>query len=197
LIAFYQSDPDNRWYQAAIKLTNEMVEHFSDPKGGFFDTREDHDVLLLRPKDLQDNATPSGNSLAVFALLVMATYSGNILWRGIAEKMVGNIQAAAIQYPTAFSQWLTAMDFLIQPIQEVALLGDIQNSLMQELIQAVWSRYRANALVAISSFPPDNESPALLHNRQLVNHLPTAYVCRGFVCQRPVNSPQDMLAMIG
>jgi hypothetical protein len=197
LIALYQSDPDNRWYQAAIKLTNEMVEHFSDPEGGFFDTRKDHDVLLLRPKDLQDNATPSGNSLAVYALLVMSTYSGNLVWREIAEKMLGNIQTAAVQYPTAFSQWLTAMDFLIQPIQEVALLGDLQDSPMQELIQAVWSRYRANALVAISSFPPDNVAPALLHDRQLLNHLPTAYVCQGFVCQRPVNSPQDMLAMIG
>jgi uncharacterized protein YyaL (SSP411 family) len=196
LIALYQSDPDVRWYQSAVRLTTEILEHFTDPGGGFFDTRDDHDALILRPKDLQDNATPSGNSLAAMALLEMATYSGNFEWRDIAEKMLSKIQAAAYEYPTAFSKWLIALDFSTQAIREVAILGDQNSFRMQELINAAWSQYRLNALVAISSYPPSSEAPPLLHDRQLINNQPTAYVCQGFVCQNPVNLPQEMLTLI-
>jgi uncharacterized protein len=196
LIALYESDPEARWYGAAIKLTVDMIEHFSDPEGGFFDTRDDHDELLLRPKDLQDNATPSGNSLAAYALFELATYSGNTEWWDLAEKMLTKIQAAAHQYPTAFSEWLIALDFSAHPIREIAILGDRQNPLTQELIETVWSRYRPDAVVAISGYPPPNEAPPLLKGRQLVNNLPTAFVCQRFVCQRPVNSAQEMLTLI-
>ena len=100
-----------------------MISHFRDPDVGFFDTRDDHEKLVLRPKDIQDNATPSGNALAAMALLQLSAFSGNGEWRDMAENMVGSISKAAIQYPTAFGQWLCAIDFTIGPIQEIAILG--------------------------------------------------------------------------
>lgn len=196
LLALYQSDPDVHWFSFAFRLTNEIVEHFSDPDGGFFDTRDDHDALLLRPKDLQDNAIPCGNSLAALALLEMAIYTGETKLRDLAEGMLGKIQSAAIQYPTAFAVWLSALDFLTQTIREVALLGDQTEPLMQSMIDAVWSWYRPNILVAISGYPPASQAPALLQNRPLLNDLPTAYVCQGFVCKYPVNSARELLSMI-
>jgi uncharacterized protein YyaL (SSP411 family) len=67
---------------------------------------------------------------------------------------------------------------------------------MQDLVDAVWSRYRSDVLVAISDYPPSHEAPWLLQNRPLVNSLPTAYVCQDFVCQRPVNTPHEMLLLL-
>jgi uncharacterized protein YyaL (SSP411 family) len=78
LLSLYQSDLDAKWYSTALKLADEMVQHFSDPKGGFFDTRDDHESLLVRPKDIQDNATPSGSALAVTALLELSAYGHRI-----------------------------------------------------------------------------------------------------------------------
>jgi uncharacterized protein YyaL (SSP411 family) len=196
LVALYQSDPDLRWYRAAVELTEVMIAHYSDPQGGFYDTRDDHDPLLLRPKDVQDNATPSGNALAVRALLEMALYTGKEDWRQVAEHMLGKIQAIASRHPTAFSQWLIALDIAVLPMREIAILGDLQNPATQSLITTLWSKYREDALVVISNYPPLPDAPALIQERPLVDSQPTAYVCQNFVCLRPVQTSQELLGQL-
>jgi uncharacterized protein YyaL (SSP411 family) len=196
LIALYQSDPDLRWYRATMILTKDMLEHFSDPQGGFFDTSDEHDPLLLRPKDIQDNATPSGNALAARALLELAHYSGKGAWRDLSEAMLGKIQTVAARHPTAFAMWLIALDQAISPAQEVAILGDYRSKDTQELVHVLWSRYRTNVFSAISPFPPPEEAPELLRDRPLLNERATAYVCRNFSCQQPVNSPSELLSQL-
>jgi uncharacterized protein YyaL (SSP411 family) len=196
LVALYQTDPDLDWYRAALKMTEDLLMHYSDPQGGFFDTRDDHDPLLVRPKDIQDNATPSGNALASRALLEMSLYTGNHTWRQIAEEMLGKIQSVASRHPTAFAQWLIAMDIAATPMREVAIIGDPSHIETQAMIAALWSRYRVDALVAISNYPPLPEAPALLKERPLVDGQPTAYVCQNFVCQRPVQTPQELILQL-
>jgi uncharacterized protein YyaL (SSP411 family) len=69
LIELYQTTFDSRWYVAAHELAETMIEHFSAPEGGFYDTSDDHEALIVRPRELQDNAVPSGNAMAIFVLL--------------------------------------------------------------------------------------------------------------------------------
>ena len=107
LLALYQTDPDPYWFNSAQQLAQEMIAHFSDPQAGFFDTRDDHDALLMRPKDLQDNATPSGNALACRLLLELSAFTGQGEYRDIAERMLRGIQSLAVRYPTAFAKWLS------------------------------------------------------------------------------------------
>ena len=192
LLALYQSDPNREWYTTALIFADEMVTHFSDPNGGFFDTRDDHEALLVRPKDLQDNATPSGNSLTALALLQLATYGDRTKWRSTAEDLLASVQNALLRYPTAFAQWLSAADFAIGPTREVAILGDPDAAETQALVRALWKGYRPRQVAAISAFPPGPGSPALLIDRPLLHNEPTAYVCQGFVCLQPVNSPAEM-----
>jgi len=192
LLSLYQSDPDPQWYTSALKLADEMVEHFSDPNGGFFDTRDDHEALLLRPKDIQDNATPSGNALAVTALLELAAYGARMEWRDQAEQMLGFIQNAALRYPTAFAKWLCAADFSVEPSHEVAVVGNLSDAKTQELVNTLWKTYRPRLVSAVSISAAPDGSPALLKDRPLVNNEPTAYVCQGFVCLQPTNSPAEM-----
>ena len=192
LLALYQSDPNQEWYTTALKLADEMVAHFADPNGGFFDTRDDHEALLVRPKDIQDNATPSGNALAATALLQLATYGDRSKWRSIAEDMLASIQNALLRYPTSFAQWLSAADFAVGPTREVAIIGNLDDARTQALLKTLWKSYRPRQVTAISSYPPGPGSPALLTDRPLLNNQPTAYVCQGFVCLQPVNSPDEM-----
>ena len=96
------------------------------------------------------------------------------------------MQAAAGRYPTAFARWLSAADFALGPVAEVALLGDPQAAEMQALRQGLWSVYRPNLIAAEASYPPPAGSPELLFDRPLLDGKPAAYVCLGFVCRQPV-----------
>jgi uncharacterized protein YyaL (SSP411 family) len=192
LLALYQSNPDLEWYSMALLLADQMVAHFTDPNGGFFDTRDDHEVLLVRPKDIQDSATPSGNSLAAMALLQLVAYGDRGTWRSVAEAMLASIQNALLRYPTSFAQWLSAADFAVGPTREVAIIGDLDDSKTLELLRTLWKSYRPRQVTAISAYPPARGSPTLLTDRPLLGNQPTAYVCQGFVCLQPVNSPEEM-----
>jgi uncharacterized protein YyaL (SSP411 family) len=191
LLSLYQTDPDPQWFTTSIHLAEQMLAHFRDPAGGFFDTRDDHEDLLLRPRDLQDNAVPSGNASATLALLQLAAYQGNYAWRDMSERMLGSMQELIVSHPTAFSQWLCALDFSFQSNSEVAILGDLQNPLAEQLVATLWSNFRPDTIVAISEDPPASGSPELLSGRHTVNNLPTAFVCRSFVCLEPTTSVEE------
>ncbi|OGN92390.1 MAG: hypothetical protein A2Y88_09080 [Chloroflexi bacterium RBG_13_48_10] len=195
LLSLYQADPDPRWYQAAIRLIQRMQEHFSDPDGGFFDTHNEQESLLYRPKDLQDNAIPSGNALAAMALLQLAAYEGRSDWRSFAERMLSFNLGMILRYPSAFGQWLWALDFALGPIQEVAILGDLSDPATQGLLKPLLTSYHPRLVLAASPYPPPPGSPALLNDRELLYGKPTAYVCKDFVCKQPVNTPEEMLAL--
>ncbi len=173
-----------------------MVEQFSDPEGGFFDTRRDHETLITRPKDLQDNATPSGNALAAMALLEMAAFTGQEDWRKRAEASLQSLQNLTTHHPTAFSFWLSAIDFALGPTQAVAILSKPDDSGRQMLSAAIWNTYRPNLVAAISMFPPEAGSPALILERPLLNDQATAYVCQNFFCQQPVNKLEELLSQL-
>jgi uncharacterized protein YyaL (SSP411 family) len=190
LLALYQADANNRWYRFATELTEAMIDNFKDPTGGFFDTRGDHETLIVRPKDLQDNATPSGNALAGQALLLMSAYTGSGEYRDLAEASLGAIQKLAGQYPTAFSQWLQALDFSFGPVHEIAILGNPNDSGIRALSEIVNKSYRPRSILAVSDFPPADMAPPLLKDRPLLENQATVYVCEKFICRNPTNSPE-------
>jgi len=192
LLAHYQTDPDQRWFRAALGVMDSMLEYFSSENGLFFDTPAEHEKLLLRPRDLQDNAVPSGNSLAAHALLQLAAYQGDAEHRTKVEIMLSRMQLLVSNHPTAFANWLCALDSALHETREVVILGDPGDKRSGLLISALWSRYRPNLVAAIS--PPDFDSPipALLEGRTLLDESPTAYVCQGFVCQQPVTDPNAL-----
>jgi uncharacterized protein YyaL (SSP411 family) len=196
LLALYQADPNPRWFRSAQGLAGDMLAHFKDPDGGFFDTRADHETLLVRPKELQDNATPSGNALAACALLQLAAFTGDGQLRELAESSLSAIQGAFTRYPTAFGQWLGAMTWALVPTLEIAIIGKPKDPATRALIEVVWSQYRPFSVVAIAAADNVDGAPPLLDNRPQINDQPSAYVCRNFVCDLPVTDPQDLEAQL-
>jgi uncharacterized protein YyaL (SSP411 family) len=192
LLELYQTDFNNRWFASALELADEMISRFNDPNGGFFDTPIDGESLVIRPKDLQDNAIPSGNALATEALLKLAAFTDNGSYRDLAERALKTMGEAAIRYPTAFARWLSVADFALENAKQIAVMGEAQADNFQALLQIVRSAYRPNVVVAASPFPPAEDVPALLRERPLLEDKPTAYVCEGFVCRQPVNDPDKL-----
>jgi len=193
LIELYQADFDNRWYAEAYTLTEEMMEQFGDPAGGFYDTTSEADLVLRRPQELQDNATPSGNALAAEALLKMAAFTENEAWRQRAEKALGLVAEEAGYYPTAFGRWLAAADFNLNPTEQIALIGD---PLLQEtkvFLREINKAFRPNTIVAAAKAPLPTRSPRLLADRPMIDGKTTVYVCEGFVCKQPVTTLEEFI----
>jgi uncharacterized protein YyaL (SSP411 family) len=197
MLSLYQTDPDEIWFNSSIQLIDTIIDHFRDSQFGFYDTHEDQDNLIIRPKDTQDNATPSGNALASLALLQLSTYTGNDKYREIAEKSLKAMANSAQKYPTAFGYWLCAIQYALSSIREIALIGYDYNPLTQALSDTIWSTFRPNLVLAQSD--PDkitSQSPFLLQNRSLIDGKSTAYVCEQFVCKKPVTTPADLISLL-
>ncbi|MBP7687381.1 MAG: thioredoxin domain-containing protein [Thermoflexales bacterium] len=188
LIELYQTTFDERWFVAARDLADTMLQHFADPAGGFFDTSDDHEALVTRPKDLQDNAVPSGNALAATVLLKLYAFTSDDLYYKQAELMLSILQGALAQAPTGFAQWLCALDFALSGPREIALVGDVQSGAGQALLAVVREGYRPNQVIA-AAFPDRSSVVPLLAARPMLAGQPTAYVCQNFACQQPVVEP--------
>ena len=196
LIELYQTDFDNKWFTAALELADEMIGRFSDPSGGFFDTPVDGESLLVRPKDIQDNATPSGNALAAEALLKLAAFTGRGDFRDLAEQSLWLVTGFAAQYPTGFARWLSAGQFALARVKQVAIIGDVGAEATRELVSAVWAGFRPNVVIAAGEVPLREGAPALLVGREAIGGAATGYVCEGFVCRLPVHQAPDLLKQL-
>ena len=195
LLELYQTDFNPHWFNTAKELTDEMIENFNDPQGGFFDTRKSSTSLLFRPKDIQDNATPSGNALACEALIKIAAYTGEGYYRDLAEKSLAAVAALVHRYPLGFGKWLTAAQLATDTLKQVVIVAEAGDPNFQGLLQATRSVYTPNIVTAASS-TLKSESLALLQNRSIVNERATAYVCEGFICNQPTNEADVLLQQI-
>jgi hypothetical protein len=191
LLELYQADFNNRWFAAAHELADQMIDRFADAEGGFFDTPQDAEALLVRPKDIQDNATPSGNSLACEALLRLAALTGDGRYRDIAERCLGLGLQFAVNHPTSFGRWLCAADLALSGENQLAVLFPFGSD-ASAFLQLANAGFRPNLTVATSMFPPAEEGPPLLKDRPLLDGRSTAYLCVGMVCQQPTNDPAEL-----
>jgi uncharacterized protein YyaL (SSP411 family) len=193
LLALYEATFDERWFTTAIALADRILERFTDPAGGFFDTADDHERLVTRPKDVQDNAVPSGNAMAVSVLLPLAALTGEGRYRDAAERAVLTVTEFVARYPTGFAQWLTAMDFALAPVVEVAIVGDQADAATRALLAVATDGFRPSQVVAVAADPGSSVVP-LLRDRVAIGGVATAYVCRDFVCRLPVTDPEALRA---
>lgn len=196
LLALYQTTFDTRWFAWAQELAEIMVSQFQDSvNGGFFDTSADHEALLLRPKDIQDNAVPSANAMAARVLLHLSLYTGNGRYWDIAAQATTGLQDAMSRYPTGFAHWLGNAAFMLSTPQEVAIVGQRSSPDTEALRQVVFATYRPDLIVALGD-EKDAQRVPLLRERPLRNNKATAYVCRRFVCQQPVTDPHALQAQL-
>jgi hypothetical protein len=193
LLALYEATFDERWFETARALLDRVLARFADPSGGFFDTADDHERLVTRPKDVQDNAVPSGNAMATRVLLRLAAWTGVGAYRDAAERAMRTVVPFVVRYPTGFAQWLGAMDLALARAIEVAIVGAPDDPATAALIAETRRGYRPNQVVSVATDPGASAVP-LLADRVAVDGRPTAYVCRGFTCRLPVT---DAAALAG
>jgi uncharacterized protein len=195
-LTLHETTLDARWFREATALAGDLVRLFHDAeRGGFFQTGSDAEALVVRPKELFDNAVPSGNSAAAEALLRLGMLEGDAQLERAGVSALRVAREGMERAPTGFGHALCALDLYLSPPREVAIVGPPADPATAALAARVWSSYRPNLVVAGGS-PEDAESSGipLLAGRGLVDGRPAAYVCERFACRRPVTDPEDLAA---
>ncbi|MET0799647.1 MAG: thioredoxin domain-containing protein [Actinomycetota bacterium] len=199
-LTLYETTFGLSWFEHARTLLDELRSLFhDDDAGGFFQTGSDAEALLVRPKELYDNATPSGNSVTAELLVRMAAMTGDHELSAEAEGALRLVADGARRAPGAFGHALGVLDRVIGPHREVAIVGDPDGDDTRALAAEVMvRRYRPNLVLAVAA--PQNDSARravpLLRGRSAIGGSATAYVCEGFTCRVPVTAPEALGAQL-
>ena len=206
LIALYEATLDLHWLENAVVMADSMIELFWDEAtGGFYDTGSDHEALVIRPRDVFDNAQPCGGSVASDILLKLAVFTGNDDYAAKAAVPLRSLHEHMARSPGGTGHWLSALDFYISAVKEVAVVGPSENAATSELLDTVRRQFLPNkVLMGYDPSSLDSTGRAglnlgdypLLEGRGMVNGQPTAYVCQNYVCQLPVTEPGPLLAQL-
>jgi len=186
VISLYEATFDARWIEAALGLAKVLIDEFWDEaEAGFFYTGRSHEALIARTKDPHDSSIPSGNSVAVLALLRLAKLTGqqDFLVKGEATlRLFRGLMAAS---PIAAGQMLVALDFHLGPVQEFAVVGDLANEETRRALQVIRGRFLPNAVVAAKLGDKGDSSLPLLADKTTRGPV-TTYICQNFACQAPL-----------
>jgi len=198
LLALYACTFEPRLFAEARALADAILARFWDEReGGFYMTSDDgHTELISRPKELFDNAVPSGNSTAVDVLLRLAALSGENSYAERAERTLQGLTGIVQRAPSGFGRALAAMEFALSTPTEVAIAGNLEGA-ADALLQVVNGAYRPNVVTAVTRPGALEAGIALLEGRDRVNGQAAAYVCERFACRRPVTSPGDLAKELG
>jgi uncharacterized protein YyaL (SSP411 family) len=201
LVALYEADWEVRWVREARSLADEMLERFWDEDAGvFYDTANDAEELVVRPRDVFDNATPSGSSAAVMALLRLAELTGEPRYRAVAERALAGSMELMARIPAGFGHLLNALDFALATPTEVAIVGDPAADDTRALVRTVSRAWLPNTVLAFRA--PDTPDDAarlipLLEGRTAQGGRATAYVCERLACRQPVTDPESLARQLG
>jgi uncharacterized protein YyaL (SSP411 family) len=196
LLTLYQTTFHVPWFQAARDIAHAMVRRFWDRETeAFFDTATDAESLVARPRDIWDNATPSGTSLAAHALLTLWGLTGEAEYERIARTALASLATGMRQHPVGLGNLLGALARYLAPPLEVAIVGESSAADTRALMDAIQLRYLPDAIIAVGGVDAAAGVP-LLTDRTPVDGRAAAYVCRDFVCELPVTEPSDLIRQL-
>jgi hypothetical protein len=195
LLALHQATGQARWLQAAVSLLDTALARFADAAapGVFHDTADDAEKLIRRPADPADNASPAGASVLAGALLTAAALAGvehTAGYREAAEQAVARAGLLIERAPRFAGHWCTVAEAMLAGPIQVAVVGSATDAEFERLLTAAVAGVPGGAVVL--SGVPDAPGVPLLADRPLLADGPAAYVCRGYVCDRPVGSAAEL-----
>ena len=191
LLALYQATGNDEWLMFAGLLLDVAIQHFADDEGGFYDTADDAEQLIIRPRDPSDNAEPSGWFAVANACVTYSALTGLTEYRVIAEESLRIVTMLAGRAPRVAGWGLVAASALIAGPVEIAVAGSPDDDGFADLLAAARFVPLPGTVVAWG----DLDVP-LMRDRPLVDGKAAAYICRGFVCTAPVTEASSMRARL-
>jgi uncharacterized protein len=202
LLDVYQATFETKYVDAALQLTQDMIDRFGDPEGGgFFYTPHDHEPLISRNKDLHDNATPSGNATAAGALLRLGELCGRAHMEDWAHRTLTLLSGEMVRVSMAAGQALIALDAFLGPAYELVIAEVAAGDESEQIGRAIQDRFLPAKVIARRPAGADDSSlPAsvrpLLQGKQAIDGRATLYVCQRGTCQAPVTGLPAIQALL-
>ncbi|HEY3053695.1 MAG TPA: thioredoxin domain-containing protein, partial [Thermoanaerobaculia bacterium] len=188
----YEATHERRYLDAARDLLEQILTRFADDEnGGFFDTPIDHEKLITRPKDLFDNATPSGNSVTGEVLLRLALLYGEQRYADVATKTLDAIWSVAERYPSGFGFLLGVAEWREGQPKEIAITGKTDDKTFGALRHVVGKEFLPHRVLVAGEASSDLP---LLQNRSREKVL--AYVCEGYACLEPTSDTERLRVLL-
>ena len=190
LVDVYQASFEPGYLESAIALAEKMRELFEDSQEeGFFYTPADHEQLIARNKDNHDGSTPSGNSMAATALLRLGRLCGRRDFEEKGLRTLDYLSGVISEMPTASGQALLALDFLLGPTREIAIVDGANADENNDVLRALHRRFMPNKVIARRTTSDATISPAidpLLKGKTSRAGKTTIYICEHGTCGLPV-----------
>ncbi len=199
LIALSGVTGEARWAVLAGELLETALDRFAGGSTGFYDTADDSERLIYRPADPADGPSPSGTFAIAGALLSYAALTGSARHRAAAAAALATVPALAQRFPRAAGWGLAVAEAGLAGPVEVAVVGPATDPRTAELHRTALLASPPGTVLALGDPAAPGGGPAgvpLLEGRGLVGGAPAAYVCRGFTCQAPVTSPEELRAQL-
>lgn len=186
-VSLHEATLDPEWLDRAVWLRDEILDRFWDREAEtVFDTAEDAEALILRPRDPMDNATPSGSSLTAELLARLAALTDDREAHALARRIIEREAEALARYPQAFGRLLRVHSRLETPSLEIVVSAPTAEEAGPFLAAA--HRIPHPSLVITGSIGESGPSIPLLEGRERVAHA-TAWVCSAGACRLPVEEP--------
>ncbi len=189
VLALHEATLEPRWLNEAVAMAEEIELRFRDPESGrLFDTPHDGERLVIRPREIMDNAVPSGNSMAAELHLRLARLLDRPEWEAPARAHLEREAANLDRYPAGFGRALAVASRLLRPSLEVAITGERASPEVQALLDEVHRDWRPDAVVTGGAEEDYPFPMPLLVGRTGGGHA-RAWVCKGHVCRAPCEDP--------
>jgi hypothetical protein len=175
----------------AMQVADRLLAGFEDrDNGGFFFTAEDHETLVHRPKPLADDASPSGNSVAIEAMQQLAALSGDLRYYEAAERALTSAFGTISRSPYAHVGFLEGLSVHIEPAEQLVIRATAEQA--EGWLGTAFARYTPGRSVFV--IPPESTGlPPGLRDKSARDGAVVAYRCRGSVCEPPVESADQLV----
>jgi hypothetical protein len=201
LIELYEATFETRYLEEAINLNHSMIDLFWDEThDGFFYSGKDNEVLIKQSKEIYDGAIPSSNSVATLNLVRLSRITGNVDLGRKAEQVAGTFAKRIKAYPSAYTQFLAALDFIIGPSQEIVVV-DIQNGEgAAAMIETIHERFVPNKVLLLRPAGQEGEKITALapfvKNLSVKEDSVAVFLCEGHSCQSPITEVEPLKAAL-
>jgi len=186
----YEATQERKYLDGARELIDRIIERFSDDEhSGFFDTAIDADKLITRPKDLFDNATPAGTSVACDVLLRLAILFGEERYAGIATRALESVWPLVERHPNGFGFLLGVAEWRAGQPKEIAITGE--GDTFRALRRVVGEMYLPHRVLVAGKGSSDLP---LMQDRAAEREM--AYVCQAYACLEPTADGERLRALL-
>ena len=190
LLRLQEITGETKWIEKAKKLTNHVIENFSEADSPFFFyTTAGQKDIIVRKKEMYDGAVPSGNSIMAYNLHLLSILCDEGDWAQRSRAMLTSLGNAIIRYPGSFGNWACLLQEIIQGTNEIVVTGENLSALHREILK----QFIPHRVMMVTE-KTDNNYP-LLAGKQ-ISENPTIYLCRSYTCLNPVFSAKELMSLI-